>query len=518
MANTAPDLEPVPRIATPAASPHKLALSAWLHGGPRGAVEGVRVLELGSGEGENLLPLAFYDRAGTYVGLDPDPDCVAAARAAAAELGLSNVRFDVVEPAAPSTAEGELFDYILVRDYFARLPERARAATLRLCRSALAERGLVYLDYPVAPGAAIQSFVRAMLQPLAGEGTARARAERIKQGAASLRALLSASEHPYPALLGRALESVAEGPLAQVAHEILGDPGQPLLHRDVIALATSNRLRFVCDASYDQPEAHTPDEVRAELAGMGLLGADQDQALDVLAFRRTRATVLCHADQPEGDPPGPEALDEVELTSPLAPAKGDTTLERGAEVAFTGPQGQRIATVEPLLKATLLVLAESFPRSLTFRELVGRAVMRLQEAGVLHEPSDEELAGVATDLWALQSNGLLTLSLAANADPSDGARLHALARLEAKRGAPLSTRAHSLLTLTGFDAQIIKRLGEQADVEAVGRGLVRSLVSGELSMDLGGSRLTDPELLTPLVRSLVERCVDTLRRWGLTVL
>ncbi|MFO0548076.1 MAG: class I SAM-dependent methyltransferase [Polyangiaceae bacterium] len=520
MANTpVVAFEPLPRIANPAASPHKLSLSSWLHGGPRGALEGVRVLELGCGEGENLLPLAFYDPAGTYVGLDPDEERVAAARAAATELGLGNVRFDVIDPMAPPAGSEERFDYIIVRDYLARIPERARLSTLRLCRSALAEQGLVYVDYPVAPGAAIQGLVRAMLQPLAGEGDLRARAERIKQGAASLRALLTTSEHPYPALLSRALESVAEAPLAEVAREILEDPGQALLHRDVIALATSSRLRFVCDAAFDQPEGRAPDDVRAELAGMGLLGSDQDQALDVLAFRRTRATVLCHADLPESDAPGPEALDEVELASVLVPAKGEVGLERGVEANFAGPQGQRIASVEPLLKATLVVLAESYPRSLSFQELVGRAVTRLRESGIIDEPSDEELAGVATDLWALQSNGLITLSLPVGAptQADAGGGLHALARLEAKRGAALSTRAHGLLTFTGFDVHIVRRLAEQADPAVVARGLVRSLMSGELSMDLGGSRLTDPELLTPLVRSLVERCVGTLRRLGLTI-
>ena len=48
----------------------RLALASLLHGGPRPALDSYRVLELGCGNGANLLPLAFYRRHATFVGVD----------------------------------------------------------------------------------------------------------------------------------------------------------------------------------------------------------------------------------------------------------------------------------------------------------------------------------------------------------------------------------------------------------------------------------------------------------------
>lgn len=498
---------------TPAASPRRLALSAFLHGGPRGPLEALRVLEIGCRDGANLLPLAFYDPGSSHVGLDPDPARIDAARAAAAEVGLTNVRFEVLDPAAIPDTIGP-FDCVLVRDCFARAEQAARDTILRSCRSQLAPGGLVYLDYPVAPGAQVRSLVRDLVLPLAGED-----AGRVKEAAASLRGLITAAEHPYPALLSMELDRLAGAPLDVIRSDYLQGERAVFRHRDVVELAAARGLRFVCDADFNGPEGYAPDEARAELARRGFSGVDLDQALDVLLYRRERASVFCRDDAPRLEAPGPEALDDLQIASPLA-ADRPVRLDPGVEEAFVGPLGQRIGSADPLFKAALIVLAGAYPRPLSFADLVGRAVERLHGDGAEGEPSDPQIAGLARDLWVLHRRGLVELTLTPPRLPgTPGRALHALARLEARSRSQskiaLTTPLHTVLELGGFEALMVRHLHEGADHDALVGALVDRIAAGELALELGGSRLTDPVLLEPMVRGLLDRGLAKLGRWGL---
>ncbi|MCZ7685664.1 MAG: class I SAM-dependent methyltransferase [Sandaracinaceae bacterium] len=93
---TEPSYEEVPYEgrAVPASAPAALALTARAHGGPRPALEVARVLELGCGDGANLIPLAFHHPDWSLLGVDTSERAIAAARAGALALGLGNVRFE----------------------------------------------------------------------------------------------------------------------------------------------------------------------------------------------------------------------------------------------------------------------------------------------------------------------------------------------------------------------------------------------------------------------------------------
>ena len=59
---------PIARFRSEWSAPERLALASRLHGGPRPPLDGCRVLELGCGNGANLLPLAYRRRHAGFVG------------------------------------------------------------------------------------------------------------------------------------------------------------------------------------------------------------------------------------------------------------------------------------------------------------------------------------------------------------------------------------------------------------------------------------------------------------------
>ena len=95
-----------------ASHPDVLAAAATLHGLTPTAVERCRVLDLGCAVGGNIVPMAYHFPESTFVGVDLAPGQIATARAMAAALELSNVRFEAMSIADIDDDFGT-FDYII---------------------------------------------------------------------------------------------------------------------------------------------------------------------------------------------------------------------------------------------------------------------------------------------------------------------------------------------------------------------------------------------------------------------
>ena len=74
-------------------APERLALTSLLHGGPRQRLEEYRVLELGCGDGTNLIPMAYYRRHATFVGIDSAYTQIAVANEKRSSLQVTNITF-----------------------------------------------------------------------------------------------------------------------------------------------------------------------------------------------------------------------------------------------------------------------------------------------------------------------------------------------------------------------------------------------------------------------------------------
>jgi cyclopropane fatty-acyl-phospholipid synthase-like methyltransferase len=144
-------------------APERLALSSLLHGGPRPSLDAYRVLELGCGNGANLLPLAYYRRHATFLGVDGAHSQIEIADARRSALDISNVEFvhsDFLT--AGSRISGE-FDYIVAHGIFSWVTREVRDALLKLCAQHLRHGGLLYLNYNTRPGWNVRGMVREFL-------------------------------------------------------------------------------------------------------------------------------------------------------------------------------------------------------------------------------------------------------------------------------------------------------------------------------------------------------------------
>src|ERR1019366_8306637 len=114
-------------------------------------VTACRVLEIGCGNGANLIPLAYHLPESRITGIDLAAGPVARALAMAAELALSNIDLRVADLRDLCAQDGE-FVYIFAHGLYSWIPAGVRDRLLAVCRERLAPQGVAFVSYNVYPG------------------------------------------------------------------------------------------------------------------------------------------------------------------------------------------------------------------------------------------------------------------------------------------------------------------------------------------------------------------------------
>ena len=149
----------LPRDQSHPAYVSALAMIAGLELPP---VKSWRVLELGCGDGSNLLPLAFDYPEGRFLGIDRAREPLEAGRALASDLRLKNLELcaaDLME----WRPDGE-FDYIIAHGIYSWVPPEVRAKILQICEKHLKPLGIAFISYNALPGCHFRRFAWDLLR------------------------------------------------------------------------------------------------------------------------------------------------------------------------------------------------------------------------------------------------------------------------------------------------------------------------------------------------------------------
>ena len=446
----------------PNTSPQHLALCALWHRGPHPPEERYHVSELGCGDGSNLLPLAFYHRECTFVGIDSSREAIDRAREGVRQVGLSNVRFVVADVRDLEPAGLEPSDYILAHGLYSWVPDDAREAILRFCRHNLSPSGLAYVSYNAEPGWAIRRVVRETLlrAPSVREASEQQRAARAIRVATELLKDLPSRDYAHAALLVEELERVRNAEPFYVAHEYLAEFNEGFWLGDFVERARRNDLAYVADAQFCRWEGQVPAALQARLAKRTLDVVAQEEAADVLCNRSFHASILCRADAPAATTSRSELLKRAHVATPLAAQSDPFDLSHRAAERFHGPrgaEGPEVMLDAAITKAAVVLLAQEWPRGARFGELFERATKLLVENEV--DATNDARSQLSADLVSLFEAGQLDLRLAEPAFPAevtDYPQAHALARFEAERRETLTTPFHSSLPVGQAERALLR--------------------------------------------------------------
>jgi SAM-dependent methyltransferase len=440
-----------PGTVVPNTSPNHLALCSLWHQGPRPLPERYRLVELGCGDGANLLPLAFYHPGSDFIGIDSSAEELERARRGAASLGLKNIRLVPQDVRVLVSTDFEPCDYIVAHGLYSWVPQDAREALLGFCRQTLTPSGLAYISYNAQPGWAIRRLVREILlraRPVR-EAALDQKAQRAQQVAARLLEDLPSRDYAYAVLLADELERVRNARPGYVFHEYLAEVNDGFWLGDFVRDARGHGLDYLGDAQFGRWEGYVPEQIRSALAGRKLDRVEQEETADLIGDRYFRASILCRADAPRTSATPRALLDEVRIAGSLSAQSDAFDLTEGLAEGFIGHGRAEVTLEASITKAAVLLLASRWPSALPLDTLHRQALDFLDTHG--HAKSQSCLAQLSDDVITLFEAGQVDLRLGPGSAPgrsSEPPKAHALARFEAGHREALTTRAHLSLPLS----------------------------------------------------------------------
>ncbi len=287
--------------------PDRLAALASLFGMRPASVEKCRVLELGCGDGSNLIPMAFGLPESSFLGVDNAVRPLQRGRTIIAELGLRNIVLEQADITEIAPRLGR-FDYIVCHGVFSWVPEEVRRGILAICRNHLADQGVAYISYNAYPGWHLRQMVREMM--LYHAGALEDHVKKIAQARALIEFLAQAQPRSslLRALLEEELRQIDGRKAEAIFHDELAAVNQPFYFHEFMALASAHGLRYLAEADFaDMLGGRFPQPVREKLHAISPDLHAKEQYLDFLKCRRFRQTLLCR--------------EEVRLTRELSPAR-----------------------------------------------------------------------------------------------------------------------------------------------------------------------------------------------------
>jgi SAM-dependent methyltransferase len=435
----------IPYLTYPMAQTHpdRLASVATLYGMTPAPVDGCRVLEVGCGDGGNLIPMAYSLPDSSFLGIDTAAEAIAAGQQAIAELGLRNVEL-LATDLRELDGQGAAFDYIVAHGLYSWVPIEVREALLYLCSERLAPQGVAFISYNALPGRHVRLMLREMmLYHTRNSGGA---GERIDQARAFLQLLAKSRmvSRSWQPMVDDEIERLLAGNPGWLFHDDLAAVNESFYFRDFAAAAARHRLQYLGEA-----EEHLMFDPRGALAGLAGDVIEREQYLDFLYFRRLRQTLLCRDDVALQRTIGPERMDGFLFSSPARPIDG----QGGSQIE--GLNSVRITAAHDMVATVVAAMGEVYPLPVPFDELLAYARGR------------EALCEI---LFTLVSSGFAEFHVydfPCESSVSARPRATRLARWQAERSKPLVCSGHGVVQLDDAGRRLLLLLDGTRDFESL---------------------------------------------------
>jgi SAM-dependent methyltransferase len=432
---------------------------------------GARVLELGCGDGGNLLSLAQALPGARLVGLDAAASAIERGNALAVAAGLQNVQLREGNLEALPEEEWEPFDYVISHGVYSWIPPRARTGLLAGMRRHLAPAGVGYVSYNAYPGSHLRDMAREVLayhvRGIEDPQQKLAAARELMQTIVAIKA-----PSPYAQVLREHMERMLRYSTALLFHDDLAEVSTPFYHHEFMEHANHHHLAFLSEAGMFESQMRDVPESAGRL--MAELAEDvvvREQYLDFFKNRMFRQTLLCHAQAPVNreldagqverfavcSQARAEAPDQQSERPEREPEKPERQPDRSAAPSaeepqtetFTTPEGFSMSTSEPLVRAAMHALQDAWPTAVDFPTLLAHAA----EAAGPQAPRElvaERLRVVLLQAYLARIVMLQGAAPALSATPGERPRASPLARAQSAAGGPVvSSLLHANARLEG---------------------------------------------------------------------
>lgn len=370
--------------------PDRLAVNATLYGMKPAEPATCSMLELGCGNGSNLIAQAYIMPEARFVGIDLGKGHIDEANAAAAELGLTNVEFRQMDVMEMSRADFGTFDYITAHGLFSWVPDVVRLRVLELYRELLNANGVGYLSYSAYPGAhqreitqnAMRYVGRNIDDPVA----------KVERGISFLQFAASATSDRgiYSSIFESEFKRHATHSPSDIFHDDLSENNKAFYLHIFAEMLVANGLQFLAEAELHSMGTNDLSPQARDFINSLTDVIEREQYLDFLRGRAFRQTLFVHRDIKLEREHQPSVIDKFKLVSSLSPVNAKPDLSSLKPERFVSAKGQGIEIDRPLAKTALAKLSLRWCKAIPFTELISESLADLKNAGAEIENAEAE--------------------------------------------------------------------------------------------------------------------------------
>lgn len=445
--------------------PDHLAAIATLYGLTPPDVRKCRVLEIGCGDGSNLIPMAVGLPSSSFTGVELAGQPVETANKTIEASGLKNVRVLRMNLLDITTHFGT-FDYILAHGVYSWVPENVREHLLRVCSDNLNANGLAFISYNTFPAGHLREASREMVRFHLGsafEGT-----DVVGQGKAFLKLMADTVEGQdlWSAILRSESQRFSMRDDRVTYHDEFGSSYTPVYFYHFAREIEDKGLRFVSEAQ--TKDALQPPVNRDVLRTVETLAAGDfirfQQYLDLLSFNGFRGSLLCKSHAEVERENFYFQINRLSLASALTRVQK----HKDGSVEYKHRRGPGTITTNNLrIIAALKCLEEKWPQSVGYEVLLEAGLNRSTTSSVENNIFAEGILKLAANsLVDLRSQKLLlpdAVSLMPTGSP--------LARLQAAQGKLVTTLLHTHVDIPDPNVRrVLQLLDGTRDVATLARG------------------------------------------------
>ncbi|MBX7053576.1 MAG: class I SAM-dependent methyltransferase [Pyrinomonadaceae bacterium] len=372
------DSFPYPSYTFPQTHPDRLASIGRIHGIEVKDPTRCRMLEIGCGDGSNLLSLAYALPGSEFVGFDLSEKHIARGISAKHHIGIKNIHLFQADALLVDVKALGRFDYIVAHGIFSWVPANVRDRILQIFSECLEESGIGYISYNAYPGCHIREIAAGILK--AGSAEVEVPAERVEKGIAFLDAIAAAAESDslYQKMLRLELEQIRERSDQNVFHDDLADCNFPFYFRDFVSMIEPHGLQFISESDpIASNVSKLSREARALLEGVRTDVIRFEQYIDLITCRRFRSSLVCRTGLSVDYPDSVNDLEGMYLSAQVTTDADEGSLVDGSTVRFEGSKGASFTINHPLTKSIMANLGSIWPAALPFEDLVSEAEIRI---------------------------------------------------------------------------------------------------------------------------------------------
>jgi SAM-dependent methyltransferase len=380
-----------PGLAYADTHPDHLAAVAAFRGMTPAPPDRCRLLEVGCGDGGNLVPMAYGLPGSAFVGIDLAGEAIQAARAFAQRVGVSNVAFEPLDLTQFPENAGT-FDYIIAHGVYSWIPADVRDGLIALIGRHLAPQGVAFVSYNTYPGCHLRRMVWEMLRFHTGELDDHQ--TRLTEAQALIHLVAHGNTQPdeYTQPLVAEARRMEERVPALLFHDDLAPVNDPVYFHEFAEHAARHGLQFLAEAAFvTSSYAGVAPEARGVLDTLDPI--TREQYLDFIKCRRFRETLLCRSELEVNREESPERLRPLAFTA----GRRVRVLPQEAKVpTATSASSAPVDASDPdtaLMQAILDVLRDAVPRALTL-ESVAQHLRAVPEVAQLLAPGTARLQAV----------------------------------------------------------------------------------------------------------------------------